>query len=65
MLYDNYLTLSFDDVKTNLLAKEKFDIEIHSGSSGEGLVVRGRNQEKGRNSKYKSRLKSRDKNSKY
>ena len=65
MLYGNYLTLSFDDVKTNLLAKEKFDTKIHSGSSGEGLVVRGRNQEKGRNNKYKSRSKSRSKNSKY
>jgi len=59
MLYGNYLTLSFDDVKTNLLAKEKFDTEIYSGSSGEGLVVRGRNQEKCRNNKYKSRSKSR------
>jgi len=65
MLYGNYLTLSFDDVKTNLLAKEKFDTEIHSGSSGEGLIVRGGNQEKGRNSKYKSRSKSRGKNSEY
>jgi len=37
MLYDNYLILSFDDVKTNLLAKEKFDNEIHYGISGEGL----------------------------
>ena len=57
MLYGNYLTLSFDDVKTNLLAKEKYDTEIHSGSSGEGLVVRGRNQEKGRNNKYKIQVK--------
>ena len=66
MLLESYhLTLSFDDVKTNLLAKDKFDTEIHSESSGEGLVVRGRNQEKGRNNKYKSRLKSRGKNSKY
>ena len=58
MLYGNYLTLSFDDVKTNLLAKEKIDTQIHSESSGEGLVVRGRNQEKSRNNKYKSRSKS-------
>jgi len=65
MLYGNYLTLSFHDVKTNLLAKEKFDTQIHSESSGEGLVVRRRNQEKGRNNKYKSRSKSRGKNSKY
>ena len=48
MLYGNYLTLSFDDVKTNLLAKEKFDTQIHSESSGEGLVVRGRNHCTGR-----------------
>jgi len=65
MLYGNYLTLRFDDVKTNLLAKEKFDSKIHSLCYGDRLVVRGRNQEKGRNNKYKSRSKSRDKNSKY
>jgi len=43
MLYGNYLTLSFDDVKTNLPAKEKFDTQIHSESYGKGLVVKGRN----------------------
>jgi len=46
MLYGNYLTLSLDDVKTNLLAKEKFDTEIHSGSFGEGLVVKGETKRK-------------------
>ncbi|PHT53674.1 hypothetical protein CQW23_08136 [Capsicum baccatum] len=63
MLYGNNVTLSFDDVKSNLLSKEKFDTQIHSESSGEGLVVRGRNHEVGASGKNQS--KSKGKNSKY
>ena len=37
MLNGNYITLTFDDVKSNLLSKQKFDTEIHYEISGEGL----------------------------
>ena len=65
MLYGNYITLTFDDVKSNLLSKQKIDIKIHSEISGEGLMVRGRTQERGSSSKNQFRSKSRGKNSKY
>ena len=42
MLYGNNDTSSFEDVKSNLLSKEKFDLEVHSMDKGEGLSVRGR-----------------------
>lgn len=60
MLYGNRETLSFEDVKSNLLSKEKFDVEGSSKEQGEGLFVRGRPNEKG-NTNYKrnSRSKSR------
>ena len=41
MLYSNSNTISFEDVKSNLLSKEKFDLDIHADSA-EGLVVRGK-----------------------
>ena len=62
-LYGNKDTLSFEVVKSNLLSKEKFDLEVHSMDKGEGLSVRGRTQEK-RNINYKkSRSKSRGRKS--
>jgi len=45
ILYNNDDTLSFEDVKTNLLSKEKFDSEVHSDKKAEGLSVRGRSSE--------------------
>jgi len=63
MLYENNHTLSFEDVKSNLLSKEKFDLEVHSMDKGEGLSVRGRTQEKGSTSHKKSSSKSRGRKS--
>jgi len=45
MLYSNFDTILFEDVKSNLLAKEKFDHDIHTNFA-KGLVVRGRPTEK-------------------
>jgi len=45
MLYSNSDTISFEDIKSNLLSKEKFDHDIHTDSA-EGMVVRGRTTEK-------------------
>lgn len=45
MLYNNFDIISFEDVKSNLLSKEKFDLDIHIDSV-EGLVVRGKTAEK-------------------
>ena len=42
LLYSNNETLFFGDVKTSLLSKEKFDLELFSNDKGEGLNVRGR-----------------------
>ena len=41
MLYGNHTSLSFENVKSNLLSKEKFDVDSRSESKGEGLIVRG------------------------
>jgi len=46
MLYINSHTLFFDDIKANLLSKEKFDLEVHSNDKAEGFSVRGRTFEK-------------------
>ena len=60
MLYSNSDTISFEDVKANLLSKEKFDHDIHA-DSGEGLAIRGRTTEKrGNGNKKKGRSKSRN-----
>ena len=45
MLYSNSDTISFGDVESNLLSKEKFDHDIHADPA-EGLVVRSRTPEK-------------------
>jgi hypothetical protein len=41
MLYGNHTSLSFENVKSNLLSKEKFDVDSSSEPKGEGLIVRG------------------------
>jgi hypothetical protein len=40
MLYGNHTSLSFENVKSNLLSKEKFDVDSRSEPEGEGLIVR-------------------------
>jgi len=59
MLYSNSDTISFKDVKSNLLSKEKFDHDIHADPA-EGLVVRGRTEQKGNGNKKKNRSKSKN-----
>ena len=44
--------MSFEDVKANLLSKEKFDLEV-SAEKGEGLSVRGESFDKGNTFKLK------------
>jgi len=46
LLYSNNDTLSFKDVKSTLLSKEKFDPEVRSDDKAKGLFVRGRSFEK-------------------
>jgi len=62
MLYGNNETLSYEDVKSNLLSKEKFDLDVHSEDKGEGLFVRGRSQDKWSTSKKKFRSTSKGHN---
>ena len=62
MLYSNFDTISFEDVKSNLLSKEKFDHDIHADPA-EGLVVRGRTEQKGNGNKKKNRSKSKNSHS--
>ena len=59
MLYSNSDTISFEDVKSNLLSKEKFDLDVHTDSA-EGLMVRGRPEKKGNGKGKKNRSKSRN-----
>ncbi|KAG6495421.1 hypothetical protein ZIOFF_043244 [Zingiber officinale] len=47
MLYGNRETISLEDVKSNLMSKEKFDVDSSPGETAEGLMVRGRNSERG------------------
>lgn len=56
MLQGNNETISYEDVKSNLLSKEKLDIEVHSDNKAEGLFVRGRPQNKGSKLKRSSDL---------
>jgi hypothetical protein len=39
MLYGNHNSLSFENVKSNLLSKENFDVDSRSEPKGEGLIV--------------------------
>jgi len=60
MLYSNSDTISFEDVMSNLLSKEKFDNDIRTDFAAD-LVVRGRPTEKvGNGGKRKNRSKSRN-----
>jgi hypothetical protein len=63
MLYGNHISLTFENVKSDLLSKVKFDVDSRSESKGEGLIVRGRTQQAGSSNKPKSRSKSRDRKS--
>jgi hypothetical protein len=44
MLYENHTSLTFENVKSNLLSKEKFDVDSRSKSKGEDFIIRGRTQ---------------------
>ena len=46
LLYSNNDTLSFEDVKANLLSMENFDLEVR-GEKFEGLFVRGKSYRNG------------------
>jgi hypothetical protein len=46
MLYGNHTSLSFENVKSNLLSKEKFDVDSRSEPKGEGLIVPGSREHK-------------------
>jgi len=60
MLYSNSDTISFEDVKSYLLCKEKYDHDGHIDSV-EGLIVRGRTTEKrGDGGRRKNHAKSRN-----
>jgi hypothetical protein len=59
-LYGNHTSLTFENVKSNLLSKEKFDVDSRSESKDEGFIIRGRTQQAGSSNKPKSRSKSRD-----
>nr|GEW13720.1 retrovirus-related Pol polyprotein from transposon TNT 1-94 [Tanacetum cinerariifolium] len=50
MLYGNRETLSFNDVKSALLSKQKYDDDVEPESS-EGLVARGQSSDRGNNEK--------------
>nr|GEU67069.1 retrotransposon protein, putative, Ty1-copia subclass [Tanacetum cinerariifolium] len=49
MLYENRETLSFDDVKSALLSKQKYDDDVEP-ESGKGLVARGQSSDRGESS---------------
>ena len=59
MLYSNSDTISFEDVKSNLLSKEKFKHDVHTDPT-EGLVVRSRTEQRGNGNKKKNRSKLRN-----
>jgi len=42
LLYSDNDTLSFEDVKANLLSQEKFDLEVHLNDKAEGLSMRSK-----------------------
>jgi hypothetical protein len=60
MLYGNHTSLAFENVKSNLLSKKKFNVDSRSESKGEGFIVHDRTQQVGSSNKPKSRSKSRD-----
>nr|GEY43075.1 retrovirus-related Pol polyprotein from transposon TNT 1-94 [Tanacetum cinerariifolium] len=52
MIYGNRKKLSFDDVKSALLSKQKYDDDVDP-ESGEGLVARGRSSDRGKGNNEK------------
>jgi hypothetical protein len=52
MLYGNHTTLTIENVKSNLLSKEKFDVDSRSENKGEGFIVRGRTQQMGKSNLF-------------
>jgi hypothetical protein len=52
MFYGNHTTLTIENVKSNLLSKEKFDVDSHSENKGEGFIVRGRTQQTGKSNLF-------------
>ena len=46
MLHGNNETLSFEDIKSHLLAKENFDLEVPSNDYGEGLNTSDKTHDK-------------------
>jgi len=59
MVYNNSDSISFEDVKSNLLSKDKFDNDIHADFA-KGLVVRGKRIEKENSNRIKNRSKCRN-----
>jgi hypothetical protein len=60
LLDGNHTSLTFENVESNLLSKENFDVDSRSKSKDEGFIVRGRTQQADSSNKPKSRSKSRD-----
>jgi len=58
VLYNNNDTLSFENVKANLLSKEKFDLKVRSDDKAEGSSIRERSFEKEGMGRRNFRLKS-------
>ena len=58
------LVYSFEDVKTSLLAKEKYDSKFFSDEQAKVLMVRGKTPGKGQGSRPKFRSRSKDRNNK-
>jgi len=59
MLSSNSDTIPFEDVKSNLLSKEKFDLDIYADST-ERLVVRGKTTENENGKRSKNHSKPRN-----
>nr|GEV94970.1 retrovirus-related Pol polyprotein from transposon TNT 1-94 [Tanacetum cinerariifolium] len=55
MVYGNRETLWFDDVKSDLLSKQKYDDDVEP-ESGEGLVARGQSSDRGESSNKKTSI---------
>jgi hypothetical protein len=52
MLYGNHTTLTIENVKSNLLSKEKFDVDSCFENKGEDFIVRGRTQQTGKSNLF-------------
>jgi len=58
LLYSNNDAISLEDVKANLLSREKYDLEMHFNGNDEGLSVTDRPPEKEDTSRRNFRSKS-------